>query len=103
MADVSKYVEKAEKYLQRGKPESALEEYLSALDIDGSNETIRQNAADLALSLGRTYEAIHHMEWLFDHFYTRNESAKALVNFRKLAKITEPKPEQNFRCAELNE
>ena len=32
MADISKRLDKAEKYLQRGKPEAALEEYLSILD-----------------------------------------------------------------------
>src|SRR5579884_635324 len=103
MSDISRYLEKAERYLQRGKPESALEEYLSALDIDPANEAVRQNAADVALSLGRTYEAILHLEWPFNHLYSKGESAKALANFRKLAKITEPSPEQNFRCAELTE
>jgi len=31
MADISKRLEKAEKYLQRSKPEAALEEYLDIL------------------------------------------------------------------------
>src|SRR5579872_2236059 len=103
MSDISRYLEKAEKYLQRGKPEAALEEYLSALDVDPGNEAVRQNAADIALSLGRTFEAIHHLEWLFDHLFSKGDATKALINFRKLAKITEPTPQQNFRCAELTE
>jgi HEAT repeat protein len=47
MADISKRLEKAEKYLQRSKPEAALEEYLNILDDEPKNEQVRQAAADL--------------------------------------------------------
>ena len=89
MSDISRYLEKAEKYLQRGKPEAALEEYLSALDVDPGNEAVRQNAADIALSLGRTFEAIHHLEWLFDEVCRKlvgNEAKFEAWKKRSLAK-----------------
>ena len=46
MADISKRLDKAEKYLQRGRPEAAVEEYLSILEDDPKNEQVRQTAAD---------------------------------------------------------
>ena len=42
MTDISKRLEKAERYLQKGKPEAALEEYLLALDEDPRNDRVRQ-------------------------------------------------------------
>ena len=41
MADITKRLEKAEKNLQRGKLDLALEEYLGALDEDPANDRVR--------------------------------------------------------------
>ena len=57
MADISKRLEKAERYLQRSKPEAALEEYLNILDDEPGNQQVRQAAADLCLALDRRSEA----------------------------------------------
>ena len=54
MPDISKRLEKADKYLQKGKPDSALDEYLGILEEDPRNESVRLKAADLCVTLNRT-------------------------------------------------
>ena len=66
MADISKRIEKAEKYLQKGKIDSALEEYLSILDEDPGNDAIRQTTADLFLQSNRSAEGAALLSELFD-------------------------------------
>jgi len=66
MADISKRLEKAEKYLQRSKPEPALEEYLGILDEEPRNIQVLQAAADLCLLLDRRYAP--YSKWLGSAF-----------------------------------
>jgi diguanylate cyclase (GGDEF)-like protein len=103
MADISKRLDKAEKYLQKGKPEAALEEYLGILDDDPGNDQVRQSAADLCLALGRGSEAATLLSHLFDQEVQAGDSAKGIVTYRKLAKISIPSPTQTFHYARLAE
>jgi diguanylate cyclase (GGDEF)-like protein len=103
MADISKRLDKAEKYLQRGKPEAALEEYLSILEDEPKNEPVRQTAADLCLALGRGPEAAQLLSSLFEQEAEVGDVAKGIVTFKKLAKIAVPTPLQTFHYAQLIE
>src|SRR5580765_649278 len=103
MADISKRLEKAEKYLQRSKPEAALEEYLGILDEDSRNDQVRQAAADLCLALDRRAEAAELFSTLFEQEFEAGESAKGSITYKKLCKITTPTPMQTFRFAQLTE
>jgi diguanylate cyclase (GGDEF)-like protein len=103
MADISKRLEKAEKYLQRSKPEAALEEYLSILDDEPKNDQVRQAAADICLALDRRAEAAELFSTLFEQEFDAGESAKGSVTYKKLCKITTPTPMQTFRYAQLTE
>lgn len=103
MADISKRLDKAEKYLQRGKPEAAVEECLSILEDDPKNEQVRQTAADLCLALGRNGEAAALLSYLFEEEVAAGENAKGIVTYRKLAKISVPTPLQTFHYARLAE
>jgi diguanylate cyclase (GGDEF)-like protein len=103
MADISKRLDKAEKYLQRSKPEAALEEYLSILDEDPGNDQVRQTAADLCLALGRGSEAASLLSHLFEQEAQAGDTAKGIVTYRKLAKISMPTPLQTFYYAQLAE
>lgn len=103
MSDIKKHLEKAEKCLQKGKSEDALKEYFSALELDPGNDTVRQNAADLAFLLQHNREAEVLLAPLFDRFYWRGEVAKALSVYRKLIKVGEPKPLQTFQYGQLVE
>jgi diguanylate cyclase (GGDEF)-like protein len=103
MADISKRLDKAEKYLQRSKPEAALEEYLGILDEEPGNDQVRQTAADLCLALGRGSEAATLLSHLFEQEAHAGDTAKGIVTYRKLAKISMPTPLQTFYYAQLAE
>src|SRR2546423_2807177 len=71
MSDIAKRLEKAEKYLQKSKPDAALEEYMAILDQEPHNEAVRLKAADLCVSLNRSSDAARLLGEMFD------EEAKA--------------------------
>jgi len=100
MPDISKRLEKAERYLQRGKTEAALEEYLGALEEDPKNEQVRQTAADLCLASGRNSEAATLLGYLFDEQRTSGD-ASGVVTYKKLVKISSPSPLQTLYYAKL--
>lgn len=103
MADISKRLEKAEKYLQKGKTESALEEYLAILEDDPNNDNVRQTAAELCTSLGRGKEAAELLGLLFDRQAGIGDGAKANITYKKLLKVGAPTVAQTFRFAQLIE
>jgi diguanylate cyclase (GGDEF)-like protein len=103
MADISKRLDKAEKYMQRGKPDAALDEYLSILEDEPRNEHVRQAAADLCLALGRGAEAAGLLSTIFEQEIESGDSAKGVVTYKKLAKISVPTPLQTFHYAQLLE
>jgi diguanylate cyclase (GGDEF)-like protein len=103
MADISKRLDKAEKHLQRGKPEAAVEEYLAILEEEPKNDQVRQTAADLCLALGRNGEAASLLSYLFEEEAQAGETAKGIVTYKKLAKIAIPTPLQTYYYAQLAE
>ncbi|HEU5234069.1 MAG TPA: diguanylate cyclase [Terriglobales bacterium] len=103
MADISKRIEKAEKYLQKGKIDSALEEYLSILDEDPGNDAIRQTTADLFLQSNRSAEAAALLSELFDRQLASGDNIRAGVTYKKLSKFAIPKLGQTLRYAQVAE
>ena len=103
MPDISKRLEKAEKYLQKGRQADALEEFLQALRDDPNNDGVRQTAADLAAALGRTGEAAEHLTRLFDRAASIGDTVKAIATYKKLARVTTPSLEHTFRYGQLVE
>jgi diguanylate cyclase (GGDEF)-like protein len=103
MTDISRRLDKADKYLQRNKPEAALQEYLGILEDDPGNHQVRETAADLCLSLGRSTEAAGLLSHLFELEAETGEAAKGVVTYKKLAKISVPNAAQTFRFAQLVE
>ncbi len=100
MQDVSKRLEKAEKHLQKGRTEAALEEYLAALHEDPKNDQIRQTAADLCIACGRKPEAISLLSHLLNEQVAGGD-ARGTVTYKKLAKIAPPTPFQMLQYAQL--
>src|SRR6476646_9882380 len=103
MADISKRLEKAEKYLQRSKPEAALEEYLNILADESRNIQVLQAAADLCVLLDRRQQAVDLFSSLLEQEFEAGESAKGSITYKKLCKITTPTPVQTFQYAQLTE
>lgn len=102
-AEIAKHLERAEKLLQKGKPAEALDAYLQALAGDPDNDTIRQMAADLCLSLQRTPEAVRFLGELFEHQMAAGDATHASITYKKLARFVNPTWEQKVRFGELLE
>lgn len=100
---MARRVERGEKLLQKGKPAEALEEFLQTLAMDPDNETVRQMAADLCLSLQRLPEAVRLLGELFERQVASGDGMRASLTYKKLARFATPNTEQKVRFAELLE
>ncbi len=103
MADIFKYIEKADKYLQRGKAEDALEELKLALDEEPENVLVRERACDICISLNRQREATGYLSALLDRYFADGDQTRAVVTYKKLTRISSPTVAQTFRYAQLIE
>lgn len=102
-AEIARRFEKAEKFLQKGRADSALEEFLSILRDDPENDAVRQATADLYLTLGRKKEMVAMLGELFNRQVITADAAKATVTYKKLARFAPPLPEQTWRYGQLIE
>jgi diguanylate cyclase (GGDEF)-like protein len=102
-AEISRRFEKAEKFLQKGRADSALEEFLGILRDDPENDAVRQATADLYLTLGRKKEMIAMLGELFNRQVITGDGAKATITYKKLARFAPPLPEQTWRYGQLIE
>ena len=101
--EIARRVERGEKLLQKGKPAEALEEFLQTLALDPANDTVRQMAADLCLSLQRLPEAVRLLGDLFERQLVTGDGMRASLTYKKLARFANPSFEQKKRFAELLE
>src|SRR6266542_5029438 len=101
--EIARRVERGEKLLQKGKAGEALEEFLQTLALDPTNDTVRQMAADLCLSLQRLPEAVHLLGELFERQLAAGDAMRASLTYKKLARFANPSCEQKKRFAELLE
>src|SRR5713101_8234543 len=101
--DIARRVERGEKLLQKGKAAEALEEFLQALTLDPANDTVRQMAADLCLSLQRLSEAVHLLGEMFERQLEAGDAMRASLTYKKLARFANPSCGQKIRFAGLLE
>src|SRR5207253_1464109 len=97
MSDASKRLEKADKYLQKGKVEDALSELLAAVDDDPENNLVCERAADICISQNRHKDAAGLLAGTVDRRSASRGQAKALINYKKPARISTPRAEQTCR------
>src|SRR3972149_3437588 len=103
MAELTKRLDKAEKLFQKGKHDAALEEYLAVLAEEPTNDAARQKAADLCVSLNRLGEAATLLGALFERQASVGDLAKAVITYKKLARVGAPNVDQTFLFARLTE
>ncbi|PSH03153.1 MAG: hypothetical protein CXZ00_13750 [Acidobacteria bacterium] len=103
MADPAKFIEHAEKLLEKGKPELALAQYRSAIELLPENVQLLQKAADLSVSLGQRGYATDLLRRLFAQFIASKQISNAAVMFRRLQRLKALDPEMVLRYAELCE
>jgi diguanylate cyclase (GGDEF)-like protein len=102
-AELAKRVERAEKFLQKGKTPEALEEYLLVLRDDPENDVVRQLAADLCLSVSRNADAVRLLGDLFERQVGTGDATRASLTYKKLARHGNPTWQQKFRFGQLLE
>jgi GGDEF domain-containing protein/tetratricopeptide (TPR) repeat protein len=102
-AEIAKQIERAEKLLQRGKTADALDGYIHALAADPSNDTVRQMAADLCLSLQRIPDAVKLLGELFERQMEAGDATRASLTYKKLARFVNPTWEQKLRFGQILE
>ena len=102
-SELAKRVERAEKAIAKGKPDLALEEYLEVLREDPKNDKVCEAAADLCVTLNRPAEAATLLSPLFDRLAGIGDSARAVITFKKIARLGTPAVEQWFRFGQLVE
>jgi tetratricopeptide (TPR) repeat protein/GGDEF domain-containing protein len=101
--EIARRVERGEKLLQKGRPAEALEEFLQTLALDPANDTVRQMAADLCLSLQRLPDAVRLLGDLFERQLASGDGMRASLTYKKLARFANPSCEQKIRFGELLE
>jgi len=99
MAEASKFIERAEKLLEKGKPELALAEFRAAIELQPDNEELLQKAADLALSIGKLGMASDMLRRLFVRAVETRQLGNSAVVFRKLQRMKALEPEMVRRYA----
>jgi len=102
-SELAKRLERAEKAIAKGKPDLALEEYLEALREDPKNDKVREAAADLCVTLNRPADAATLLSPLFDRMASIGDNARAVITFKKIARLATPPVEQWFRFGQLIE
>ncbi len=102
-SEIARRVEHAEKLLQKGKTAEALGEYSGVLAEDPDNDSVRQMAADLCLSLQRTAEAASLLGELFERQVTQGDALRASLTYKKLARFVNPAWDQKLRFGQLLE
>ena len=103
MPDISKRLEKAEKYLQKNRVDAAIEQYLAAWKEDPHNDAVIEIVADLYVRQNQVKRALECCGYLFDKHTERNDGSKAILVFRKMAKLGEQDPDRMLTVARFQE
>jgi diguanylate cyclase (GGDEF)-like protein len=87
MPDINKLFEKAEKYLQKQKFESALEAFQEIYRYQPNDEEVLLNLGDLCQRFNRTSECLRYQSQLVELYIKRNDITKAVATCRKILKL----------------
>src|SRR5262245_27285851 len=103
MPDAAKHIERAEKLIQKGKLNEAIEAYKLALQEDPNSDAVVEIVAELYQRVGQTTTAQECFAYLFDKHMEKADPAKAVVIFRKMARLGPPDPGRQLIFARLLE
>jgi len=103
MPDVSKHLERAQRYYEKGKVEDALEEYLFAFKEDPNNDGVVQIIAELYLRQNQPQKAMECYGYLFDKRAEKKDGPTAVLMYRKMARLGLHDPGRMLICARFQE
>jgi diguanylate cyclase (GGDEF)-like protein len=103
MSETDKRLERAKRYVQKGRNDAALHEYLEVLREHPAHEAAAQAAAELYQALGQRSAATDLLLEVFDRQAALAQEAAAISTYRKLLKLTTPRPECSSAAAKFLE
>ena len=101
MADIEKILEKAEKYVSKGKLLDAVQEYAAAYKLAPTNLDYLRSMADLSAKAGKSEQALGYYGELFDKYCEKNDATRAIPIFRKSMQGAPQPPERVARLGLL--
>ena len=96
-----KILESAQKHLQKGALDKALEDYLTLLKADPKDSNIRLKVGDLHLKLGRTQDAIDGYLRVAQQFMSEGFDAKAVALYKQVSKLDDKRYEVHAQLGDL--
>jgi tetratricopeptide (TPR) repeat protein len=102
-ADVAKYVQKAEKALQKGRLKTALSQYLRALNLDPCNAGAKESVAEVYASLNQPALAAEQLSEVFHHYASKSNLSKATLIYKRLGRLRPVLPQEALLFARLSE
>ncbi len=102
-ADIPKYVQKAEKALQRGRLKSALSQYLRVLRLDPGNARAKESVAEVYASLNQPALAAEQLSEVFHYYAEKSNLSKATLTYKRLGRLRPVLPEEALLFARLSE
>jgi len=96
-----KILESAQKHLQRGALDKALEDYQTLVKADPKDSNVRLKVGDLHLKLGRAQDAIDAYLRVAQQFTHEGFDAKAVALYKQITKLDEKRFEVHAQLGEL--
>jgi tetratricopeptide (TPR) repeat protein len=96
-----KILESAQKHLQRGALDKALEDYQTLVKADPKDSNVRLKVGDLHLKLGRAQDAIDSYLRVAQQFTNEGFDAKAVALYKQITKLDEKRFEVHAQLGEL--
>ena len=103
MPDISKRLAKAQKYMEKGKYNDALEEYKHAYREDPSNDNLVEMIADMYLRQNEAQKALDCYGYLFDKRVEQNDGPGTVLMYRKMSRLGLQEPARMLTCARFQE
>lgn len=96
-----KILESAQKHLQKGALDKALEDYQTLLKADPKDSNVRLKVGDLQLKLGRAQDALDCYMRVAQQFTSEGFDAKAVALYKQVSKLDEKRFEVHAQLGEL--
>ncbi|HZQ92409.1 MAG TPA: tetratricopeptide repeat protein [Terriglobales bacterium] len=97
----TKVLAAAEKYVQQGKLQNAINEYLKVAKEDPKELTVLNTIGDLYARLGQTEQAISYFKKVGDSYAGGGFTVKAIAMYKKITKLSNTSTDCILRMAEL--
>src|SRR6187399_2374785 len=97
----AKALRQAEKYVQQGKINAAIEEYARVAEFDTTDLTVTNTLGDLLVRAGRVEEAISNFTKIAENYRENGFTLKAIAMYKKISKLDPQNVDISLKLAAL--